>query len=719
MVVEDLHESDNSCEIVNTATPGGTSNCLRRNRKEGTTAVLEALTQQISATRVELVSHCEDVVRLLGTAEQQLRRGGMQLEKCRDAAVATPPTASLLRPAPSFSPSHDGKNAARTEWRKLTWSSDVEREQGTYPASRALVTRQECPLRPDGFVAKPPSEKEGAVSTACSQKKHSRVMSACQSIEKFESPRDVKKSGTPQAWLPVPQRHSNTAPRIAPVEATDDGIQPNELSPELVESRSSLNLYTEQADRWLQRSKQVADLSRQLRDTDGQESSASEEESQPALFRDLQDMKDKVKQGLVQKKENQVDIYTESLCGRIAQAPWFENSALWVIAINSIWMAFEADYRDDASDGVLFILFLFMDNFFCVFFTLEIIVRFLSFKSKRSCVNFWFMFDFCMAVMMVFETWVLSLLVLLVKDFSLTGNGGGFGVMRLLRLLRLTRMARMMRLMRALPELLILIKGIAVATRSVFFTMCLLGFVVYIFAILFSTITDGTELHTARFKDIPTSILTLLLRGTLPDFADLAEEIIDQHFFFGFLYLCFVLLSSMTVMNMLVGILVEVVGAVSAVERQQLSVQFVKSRIMKLMKDTGLDADGDMMITKAEFESLLLNRKAAKLVQDIGVDVVGLVDYSDFLFKNNDALTFNEFMNLVFELRGCNTATVKDIVDLRRSVLSEMAMRMAGLTSQLKRISRSIDKTPQRMKSQRSVESLPSSYGMSVHEWEV
>eukprot|EP00927_Polykrikos_kofoidii_P002915 TRINITY_DN11164_c0_g1_i1.p1 TRINITY_DN11164_c0_g1~~TRINITY_DN11164_c0_g1_i1.p1 ORF type:complete len:719 (+),score=105.97 TRINITY_DN11164_c0_g1_i1:122-2158(+) len=529
MVVEDLHESDNSCEIVNTATPGGTSNCLRRNRKEGTTAVLEALTQQISATRVELVSHCEDVVRLLGTAEQQLRRGGMQLEKCRDAAVATPPTASLLRPAPSFSPSHDGKNAARTEWRKLTWSSDVEREQGTYPASRALVTRQECPLRPDGFVAKPPSEKEGAVSTACSQKKHSRVMSACQSIEKFESPRDVKKSGTPQAWLPVPQRHSNTAPRIAPVEATDDGIQPNELSPELVESRSSLNLYTEQADRWLQRSKQVADLSRQLRDTDGQESSASEEESQPALFRDLQDMKDKVKQGLVQKKENQVDIYTESLCGRIAQAPWFENSALWVIAINSIWMAFEADYRDDASDGVLFILFLFMDNFFCVFFTLEIIVRFLSFKSKRSCVNFWFMFDFCMAVMMVFETWVLSLLVLLVKDFSLTGNGGGFGVMRLLRLLRLTRMARMMRLMRALPELLILIKGIAVATRSVFFTMCLLGFVVYIFAILFSTITDGTELHTARFKDIPTSILTLLLRGTLPDFADLAEDDEGRH----------------------------------------------------------------------------------------------------------------------------------------------------------------------------------------------
>ena len=46
---------------------------------------------------------------------------------------------------------------------------------------------------------------------------------------------------------------------------------------------------------------------------------------------------------------------------------------------------------------------------------------------------------------------------------------------RLVRLLRLTRMARMARLLRAMPELLVLIKGMVVAMRSVFFTLCLLA----------------------------------------------------------------------------------------------------------------------------------------------------------------------------------------------------------------------------------------------------
>ena len=45
-------------------------------------------------------------------------------------------------------------------------------------------------------------------------------------------------------------------------------------------------------------------------------------------------------------------------------------------------------------------------------------------------------------------------------------------------------------------------------------------------------------------------------------------------------------------------------------------------------------------------------------MQNVGVDVVGMVEFSDFIFKDRE-LTFAEFVELVLQLRGSNQATVK------------------------------------------------------------
>merc|ERR1719424_1906598 len=72
------------------------------------------------------------------------------------------------------------------------------------------------------------------------------------------------------------------------------------------------------------------------------------------------------------------------------------------------------------------------------------------------------------------------------------GGSGGLGnasILRLARLLRLSRMMRMARLLRSMPELLILIKGMVAAFRSVFFTLLLLVLFIYVFAIYFRQMT--------------------------------------------------------------------------------------------------------------------------------------------------------------------------------------------------------------------------------------
>merc|ERR1719272_1398064 len=83
-----------------------------------------------------------------------------------------------------------------------------------------------------------------------------------------------------------------------------------------------------------------------------------------------------------------------------------------------------------------------------------------------------------------------------------------------------------------------------------------------------------------------------------------------------------------------------------------------------------LDSNGNGMLSIEEFEQLLVLPEAAQFMQGVGVDVVGLVEFSEFIFKERE-LTFPEFVELVLQLRGTNTSTVKDIVDMRKQMMGE------------------------------------------------
>ena len=69
------------------------------------------------------------------------------------------------------------------------------------------------------------------------------------------------------------------------------------------------------------------------------------------------------------------------------------------------------------------------------------------------------------------------------SDAEPRGITGGASVLRVARVLRVLRTARMARLVRLMPELMILIKGMMVACRSVFFTLVLLLLFTYVFSV--------------------------------------------------------------------------------------------------------------------------------------------------------------------------------------------------------------------------------------------
>merc|ERR1719352_397070 len=122
-----------------------------------------------------------------------------------------------------------------------------------------------------------------------------------------------------------------------------------------------------------------------------------------------------------------------------------------------------------------------------------------------------------------------------------------------------------------------------------------------------------------------------------------------EHVLLGVFLLMFILLGSLTVMNMLVGVLVEVVSVVSAVEKEELKLTFVKTQLFQMIRKCGMEATEDMMVSKQDFEYLFLKQGAAKVFQDIGVDPVGFVDITEYVYSEAgpDGLTFRQFMDLV------------------------------------------------------------------------
>eukprot|EP00928_Gymnodinium_smaydae_P017550 TRINITY_DN16710_c2_g1_i3.p1 TRINITY_DN16710_c2_g1~~TRINITY_DN16710_c2_g1_i3.p1 ORF type:complete len:390 (-),score=101.70 TRINITY_DN16710_c2_g1_i3:116-1285(-) len=363
---------------------------------------------------------------------------------------------------------------------------------------------------------------------------------------------------------------------------------------------------------------------------------------------------------------------------QIARHQLFDNFTLCVIGINAIWISIDTDYNTAATPLDALPVFQVGENLFCAYFSFEWFVRFMSFRRKRDgCRDAWFVFDTSLVSIMVFETWVMPI-VLLASGMGSGGALGNAGILKLLRLMRLSRMARMARLLRALPELLILVKGLAVAMRSVLFTLVFLVAIVYVFAVAMVQLLgprgvfEGTQVGEDRFAHVSMAMNELLLGAALPDQADIINEVLQINVVLYVIILLFMMLAGITIMNMLVGVLCEVVSVVSSVEKETLLLNYVKMQLQDMLQNSDMDKDGDGMISKVEFQALLGNPDAAKAFAEIGVDVVGLIDFTDYIFQDGRALSFPAFMDVVLQLRGSNTATVKDMVDLRKCITFEL-----------------------------------------------
>ena len=123
------------------------------------------------------------------------------------------------------------------------------------------------------------------------------------------------------------------------------------------------------------------------------------------VFADKEEMKKKLRAQLDAPPYNVHDFYwTEGYVQSIARNAVFENTTLGVIAFNAIWIAVDTDHNKAALLSDAHPVFQIAEHFFCVYFTAEILIRFLAFRRKQNCCrDSWFVFDSILVTFMVFR----------------------------------------------------------------------------------------------------------------------------------------------------------------------------------------------------------------------------------------------------------------------------------------------------------------------------
>jgi hypothetical protein len=242
--------------------------------------------------------------------------------------------------------------------------------------------------------------------------------------------------------------------------------------------------------------------------------------------------------------------------------------------------------------------------------------------------------------------------------------------------------------------------------RSVLSTLFLLLAAVYVFGIVFREQLHGRPEVEGKFDTVTDSMWFLLLQGALADeITEIAEKIKDASNLMTVLFGVFVLTSHITLLNMLVGVLVEVVSQVSSAHKERTDIRLIKDALTDVI--TSMDSDDDGTITRSEYENLVekiskmdashsmgatqrarlrtlrrndpevLLQVAVDALESLGIDEVDLERMADELFadapedeETESELQVDKFIKIFcakcIEMR--ETVSRKDLVEMQKSM---------------------------------------------------
>ncbi|GAB3106663.1 ion transporter [Pseudomaricurvus hydrocarbonicus] len=176
-----------------------------------------------------------------------------------------------------------------------------------------------------------------------------------------------------------------------------------------------------------------------------------------------------------------------------------------------------------------------MDWAITVIFLVEIVIRFLGEPDKKRFFRSgWNIFDTLIVVV--------SLIPIEDSDMALIG--------------RLVRIFRVLRMVSIIPELRMLLNSLLKAMPQLGYVLLMMFIIFYIYAAIGSTFF--ASVNPELWGDIAVSLLTLFRVMTFEDWTDVMYETMTEYPLSWFYYLSFIFFTAFAFLNMIIGIVVNV-----------------------------------------------------------------------------------------------------------------------------------------------------------------
>lgn len=209
----------------------------------------------------------------------------------------------------------------------------------------------------------------------------------------------------------------------------------------------------------------------------------------------------------------------------------FELFVISVIILSSLMIGLKTY---DLPSGVMTFLWV-MDYAVTIFFLIEILIRM---AAEDRLADFfkkgWNIFDFTIVVV--------SLIPLDDSQYALIA--------------RMLRLFRVMRLISFIPELRVLVSALISALPRMGYVALLMFIIFYLYAVIGNLLF--AQINPTLWGDLGVSLLTLFRVSTFEDWTDVMYETMEVYSLSWIYYLTFIFFSAFVFLNMMIGIVVEV-----------------------------------------------------------------------------------------------------------------------------------------------------------------
>lgn len=338
----------------------------------------------------------------------------------------------------------------------------------------------------------------------------------------------------------------------------------------------------------------------------------------------------------------------------IAENIFFVGTVAFMIALNSITLGVYTNLN--TTNEIL-------ETFFIIFFTVEVIIKLLAYKTAVFWSSFWNIFDFILAVVCIAD--------LVAQSF---GDAEGFSVARIFRMARIARLLKLMRVFKPLQDLILGLRNSFVRILWVTLMLSVIIYATSIFLVIYVGHESelwkeaGTErLISAWFGTVELSFLTLFQIMTLESWSmGIVRPIMEVKPEASIIFLLFICLTTFAFLNIITGIVVDSTmkaceeGLTKLKQRQQ-----VLPILNRALESMDTDKNGELSLQ--ELNEALGNEKVRKYIRFLGVhpeDVPRLFDTFDS--DRSGSVDYHEFIDEFLTLT--DSAKKKDIALLRANL---------------------------------------------------